>query len=236
MPRFAVLAVLYAGLVSGCGGSTTPIPVTPRQIALHFDSLYEKAENDALDRGRAYMVQNIEIPAAYGIAPTHVRTATDDGPAFWPGYVWQVTDTNSVGAVLDSTFYLVAYSDYDVANAVFAEITYAFDGDHPAVGVLLVNDSLVFNSGDATMSASLLALGADTCGLITGLSNSVVDLYAGLPCRLGTLAVQASLSFPGDTTANPTFQHVSLPMQQLSGARLVRPASSEVTRRGFRGR
>ncbi len=224
--RALTLAVLAA---LGCGDASGPSNGgNPASLALHLDSLYAQACAQAYSPayedppyfspyyGRCLMMSVLIAAPASGAAPSPLvvdNAATDTS---WQGVVINFSDTTSTGAPRDSAFYLVAFSDHDVTNAIVAQI---LAGTQSAY--IVANDTVAAD-GYGTFTASTVSHGA-RCSDVQGLTNPPVDSVTFVPiqydpsiCQLGTFSVSWNGLF-NVATVDSVWGQARIPTQTVNG-------------------
>src|ERR1700722_15068992 len=119
-----VLATAGLGAPAACSSSTSPKPPTPHALASHFDSIYSSlvARGDDQDSLIGDIVAIAAVaPPAYGSPQASFTVTTGSGTATWHGYTIELATTGAGG---DSTFATLAFSDNNLSQLIFAEITY----------------------------------------------------------------------------------------------------------------
>jgi hypothetical protein len=189
--RRLALATAAILAIGACGGSTAPPePLTPAQIARHIDSLWAGSGSS----GRGGYLLTAELGPALGAAPTSVILVTPAGDEVWQAFTYRCQGCGSA----DSTYALVAYSDYALTSILVATVQYETQQGSPHVvqAVSILTDTSLLSGGSGTLTLAATATGS-ACVLATGLQANFSQYATG--CSLATFSGGLTWSF--STTA-----------------------------------
>jgi hypothetical protein len=224
-PRFALAAALVIlTTTAACGGdSTAPVVPTPN-VAVHFDSLYVAAKalstSDTNYDFRATALSDLELPAAFGAAPTTVAIATASGTESWKGFVFQEVMLNQ-GAPADSGRLLLAYRDADAHTLI---VTVLLANGTFAGTSLMANDTVVVHASSTSGSITQTGTGASCATPPSGLTNPVITTASQATCLLATYDATLTASFPATDGVDPALTQLSFPLTTFAGERFQDPA------------
>jgi hypothetical protein len=216
----AVALTTLVGIGAGCGGGpTAPKTQSAQQMAAHFDSLYVAAilagtHGDSL---RSLVITYLEIATAVGATPVPVTVTTGSGPQKWQALSFQLADTSgdSLATTLTTT---IAYSDDNVTNAVFAEVTTGYNPHNYAE--MVAADTVYASTTNATALETVTNGGA--CRSPSGYSNptfaAVDTLYH---CNLATFQSSLKATFPSTPGIDPSLLQISFSSLTSNGERLA---------------
>jgi hypothetical protein len=230
-PRFALAAALVILTTSAaCGGdSTAPVVPTPN-VAVHFDSLYVAAKalstSDTNYDFRATALSDLELPAAFGAAPTTVAIATASGTESWKGFVFQEVMLNQ-GAPADSGRLLLAYRDADAHTLI---VTVLLANGSFAGTSLMANDTIVVRASSTSGSITQTGTGASCATPPAGLTNPVITTASQATCLLATYSAALTASFPQTGGVDPALTQLSFPLTTFAGERFQDPAGGLTAR------
>jgi len=218
------LAACSSTSAPGVSGSTGP---TAAQSAAHFDSLYQQylADGTAADSDRAiFVVEELELPPAFGATQKTFTVSTANGSQTWYGFTFLAALSTG-----DSSYFTVTYDGLSLNNILILEQYYpAGSAVEPSAALVRLAADSVYNDSVTTLSVSTTSLGA-SCSLESGLA---ADTYladyvgSGTTCQFADFSVSASVAFPqaDNLGALATWSISSVP---FSGARFYVTESKE---------
>ena len=104
-----------AAFALGCGSDSATGP-SARSLAVHFDSLWQRAV-ETNDNLRQIAMQYIAIPLAFGVSPHAVSITVDGKAAMYQAVAFEFVDVTIQGTPVDSFYNFAAWADPD-ANRV----------------------------------------------------------------------------------------------------------------------
>jgi hypothetical protein len=230
-PRLALAAALVIlATTAACGGDSTEPVVPPENVAVHFDSLYVAAKalsaSDTSYDFRATALSDLELPAAFGAAPTTITMTTAAGTESWKGFVFQeVMLSNGVPA--DSGRLLLAYRDADAHTLI---VTVLLANGSFAGTSLMANDTIVVRASSTSGSITQTGTGASCATPPAGLTNPVITTASQATCLLATYSAALTASFPQTGGVDPALTQLSFPLTTFAGERFQDPAGGLTSR------
>jgi hypothetical protein len=187
--RWTGLALPALVMLGGCGSSTAPSPtLTAAQVARHIDSLAAVA-----DPARRNLLSAVELLPAYGATPVSVYVTTGPRTEKWQGFVMEIESRDPAIVYPDSTFTLLAYSDYALTNVLAAQIHIASDYQGSETEAELLADSVLLYAGSGSLTAYTRG-GGSSCTFVHGLTYVYPFLDAS--CELATFTAGLTWTFP----------------------------------------
>jgi hypothetical protein len=221
------LAILIA--TAACGGDSTG-PVTVKNLAVHFDSLYVAAKalssSDTSYNFRATALSDLELPAAFGATPTTVAMTTATGTESWKGFVFEEVLTDN-GTPSDSGRLLLAYRDADAHTLIVTVLLANGSFDHTS---LMANDTDVVLASSSSGSITQTELGASCPTPPSGLTNPVITTAAQATCLLATYSATLTATFPATSGVDAALTQLSFPLTTFAGERFQDPVGSPPSR------
>lgn len=211
-----------AGLTAACGSDTTsPAPelLSASAEALHLDSLYMAAAVYAdTDQGyadRAGILAALEVPAAYGAAPSTFLVNVGGTTQSWTGYTFETRPG-------DSAYLTILYDDRNATDILLTDV-YLNGGLSFPSAILLAADSLFVEEDSGTATTNRIAVLASSCSLQGGLQNTSLPMYfpTGTTCNPATFSTSANFYFAPRAGVNPGFAHISFANTHDAGERFV---------------
>lgn len=221
-----LVAFAAAITTAACGSdSTSPNSTSAASVARHMDSLLvtaaTKAGSDANYGVRASLLEFFEVGPAFGAQPIALTVTTASGTQQWKGTIFSIVDTATSGTPADSLYYVTAYSDANVDNAIIAEIS---STGTVVQAELLASDTLaaIGTLSSSTGTVSEGALGK-TCSAITGLVDPILgELLTDFPkCTSTTFTTTFNLTFPATTGISASLLNISVTAATVNGVRLA---------------
>jgi hypothetical protein len=212
--------------VAACSSSSTaPSPITPAQLAEHFDSLYVAAVNDSNSAGEFIIPDFVEFGPAVGGNEVSATVTTASGAQTWHGvgFAGVITDDT----VADTIFVVALYPNRDLQQVVFAD----FENSGGNIFGATANgfDTVWTNGTLNSASGSIVSTGA-TCSLQTGLAaDPIMQEFAGeaFSCVSAKFNVSLSATFPGGDNLG-ALASVSISNVTFNGAELTLSGASHV--------
>jgi hypothetical protein len=202
-------------IVAACGDGTAPQPaLTGPQIARHFDSLWVKTTNAT----RASFLSTAVLAPALGASPVNVTIGTRTGTYHWQGFLWFCDLAQGCGG--DSTYVLIAYSDYSLTTALLAGLQFEAEPYSPTPYQwvqsvsLLSNDSVMVTGGSGTVAMRTTSMGSH-CVAVPGAVSVFSDWVSN--CNLATFQGSVSWSFPTPPPGNADLQEITIAPQVFDG-------------------
>jgi hypothetical protein len=232
-PRLALaaaIAILTATAACGSdstgpGGEDTPI------LARHFDSLYVQAkaqsQSDTMFNFRAVALSDLELPAAFGAAPTTLTVTTASGTETWKGFAFEEVVTNN-GTPTDSGRLVLAYREADAHTLV---VTVFLKNGTTTGAALVTNDTVVVHANSNAGSSTLASTGAACPAVPSGLANPVITTAQQATCLSATFSAALTLGFPATAGVDPALTHISFPLTTFAGERFQDPAGTATIQR-----
>jgi hypothetical protein len=204
----SLLVTVSIAAAIACGHSDGPTAPNAPQLTAHFDSLYVAAilagtHGDSL---RSLVITYLEVATAEGATPVPVTVTTASGAEKWQALSFEIADTSgdSLASTIAAT---IAYSDENVTNAVFAEVTTGAGARDYAE--MVASDTIYAASTKAT-ALETVTNGGSGCPSPSGYSNpifSVVDtLYH---CNFATFESSLNATFPSTPGIDSSLTQVS---------------------------
>jgi hypothetical protein len=217
LKRHAGIALAASvAILTACGDSTAPHPVTPAQLARHLDSLSRAADTTEGSGGRYIFLSQAEVAPANGASPVPVTVRTKSGAQTWQGFVMKFADTLAFTTGYDSIYILFAYRDYAMNTYLVAQTTY-FHGDGALAQIWVISDTSFasaggqYGSGTNTFAMSALS---SPCSLISGLKN--YD-WPDDGCNLATFTAGVLWNLPNVGGETADFATVTIAPQAYDG-------------------
>jgi hypothetical protein len=218
-----VAGVAVVAVVAACAdnsvGNNTNTNSTPQQLATaaarHIDTLWSESSNST----REQYLSLAEAGPAFGGVPLNTGVFINGQAVNWEAVEFEEVDTSSSGAIVDSSYVVIAYGDNNLSTAVGAQIT--FNGPTPTVsGILLSNDSVSTADSTITMTASTATPSLAPCYLVTGLTNpAILTAQQTYGCSsLENLNATVAMTFPHGSAVT-TVQFTA----EIYGPRFVLP-------------
>ena len=218
----AIVGVLATAAACSDSSTSPPPPPTPGTLAQHFDTLYQHAKassvSDTNFKFRLQLLNDLELGAAFGAAPTTITVTTSAGAEEWKGFVVQ-----EVASSLDSVYFVIAYRDSLVHTGIIAGLS----GGGASLGTILVtNDTLRVNASSGSSSASRVSVGAACPAPIAGLVNPIIATAQTTTCTSAVFHAAVTANFPATTGADAALTLVSFPTTTFAGERFLDPPTS----------
>ena len=116
--RATVLFITTAFAI-GCGSDSVTGP-SPRSLAVHFDSLWQRAV-ETNDNLRQVAMEYIAVPLAFGVSPRNVSITVDGQPATYQAVAFEFVDVTIQGMAVDSVYNFAAWADPDANRVIIAQ-------------------------------------------------------------------------------------------------------------------
>jgi tryptophanyl-tRNA synthetase len=103
-------------------GCTSDSPTGPsaRSLAVHFDSLWQRAV-ETNDNLRQIAMQYIAVPLAFGVSPHEVSITVDGKSATYQAVAFEFVDVTIQGTPFDSTYNFAAWADPDANRVIISQ-------------------------------------------------------------------------------------------------------------------
>jgi uncharacterized MAPEG superfamily protein len=105
----ATVLLVTATFALGCASDSATGP-SPRSLAVHFDSLWQRAV-EANDNLRQVAMQYIAVPLAFGVSPREVSLTVDGKSAMYQAVAYEFVDVTLQGTPVDSFYAFAAWAD-----------------------------------------------------------------------------------------------------------------------------
>jgi hypothetical protein len=219
--RLAVTIVGAAAVIGGigCGNSKSATAPSARTDAEHFDSLYVAAmlagtHGDSL---RGTVLTYLELAAAEGATPVPVTVTTASGTEQWQALSFEIADTSGSPAA-NTIATTVVYSDENVTDAVFGEVTTG--SDPHAFAEMVASDTIYVASTAATALATVTSHGA--CPSPSGYQNPIFTTVAQTyHCTLATFVASLNATFPATPGVDSSLTKISFSSLTSNGVRVA---------------
>lgn len=115
----APLLLIVTACAVGCASDRVTGP-SPRSLAVHFDSLWQKAV-ETHDNLREIAMQYIAVPLAFGVSPREVSITIDGNTATYQAVAFEFVDVTITGVPADSFYNFAAWSDANANRVLIAQ-------------------------------------------------------------------------------------------------------------------
>jgi hypothetical protein len=116
--RATVLFITTAFAI-GCGSDSVTGP-SPRSLAVHFDSLWQRAV-ETNDNLRQVAMEYIAVPLAFGVSPRNVSITVDGQSATYQAVAFEFVDVTIQGMAVDSVYNFAAWADPDANRVIITQ-------------------------------------------------------------------------------------------------------------------
>jgi hypothetical protein len=103
----------------GCGSDSVTGP-SPRSLAVHFDSLWQRAV-ETNDNLRQVAMEYIAVPLAFGVSPRNVSITVDGQSATYQAVAFEFVDVTIQGMAVDSVYNFAAWADPDANRVIISQ-------------------------------------------------------------------------------------------------------------------
>jgi hypothetical protein len=115
----ATVLFITAAFAIGCGSDSVTGP-SPRLLAMHFDSLWQRAV-ETNDNLRQIAMEYIAVPLAFGVSPHSVSITVDGKSATYQAVAFEFVDVTIQGMPVDSVYNFAAWADPDANRVLIAQ-------------------------------------------------------------------------------------------------------------------